>query len=1357
VINIGPPAHEDEREALRFLAHGLPPVATVFTNPWLLQASGAAYELDAIVVLPHAIFVVEIKGWRGHLQGDTRDWYLPETRRSPLLLARKTGQILHTLLASNSHAAGRAWVQELVFLPNAASFQSRLAGVRKRVALRHELHDRLLDPQALSELANRTVRPIGPDDRDEVELTLVKLIKGTPRQPPLRQVAGFTVIDQFDANERYRDVLGEDSTGTRRVLRIFRLPWDASPDELARTRKRATWEAGVLRSFARAPQDVCLPQVDPPVETDDGLVVPIEYFDGQTLPAWLSQHGKSLDLKARVGLWLRIAQALAWTHKAGVVHRQLRPECVLVRGTADPREPGTPEYRLTGFELAKRQGLDTTIAWSEGQIDALEGAAPEVVQALTDATAASDQFSLGLVLAFLVLRKPLVDSTVALVERRHRMPHLRDLDPDIPQRLDDAVARMVRMKPAERYPSVDDAIRHVQQAVVPQTQATVTGLARGALVGSDFLVEGKLGEGGLSEVYKVKHQLLGERFALKVARATPVAETAVQCEYHALRSLSHPAIVKAHSLSKMVDKRITVQLDLVAGSTLTDTVRGALLPEGDVVARRRLGEDLLSALDELERTGLSHNDLKPDNLMVTPTGRLVLIDFSLARGPAVTAKMGTVKTYGGTYDWRDPSGGPPGHAADRYAAAMCLFWLHAGRHPFDGRVPEPGEAPDFDAVELEPEALGPFFQTALHPTPHSRFRSARTLRESYLRALGAPVNAPIEGEDALSADTRLSTTSLHARAVRTLAAAQVVTVGELLALGVEGLRRVPGLGARLEARVARLIEQALHQGVDPDHASDRAAPPFFRPLAQVSAPLSELHLDPSVLDALRAHNLATVGEVAGLPREDLLAIPRIGSGALSRLVEALVRWREEADASQPTETLDGLWSRATRAVDPDDRAALESVFGFRGPPQTQAEVARDLGVDQPTISTRKIAGLQALDLDALASIRWALDGYLDQERDLLPLELAVERLARDLPTADIDPAGPIRLLAELDTRAFRLHDGLGEAGSTVLCRAWVTRDLLTRFAETAARVVRGWPPEPAGAVRRTLKLVLPEFEGDPVLLAQRLLPSVCTTAGGALFQPPISPELAVLYVLDSAREAMSLDGLRAELARVFVGRGPSLPPVHLLPELLDGSSWQVEGATVVRRQSASTVATERTGDDIHALLSVDRTVDPRDRVRDVLREAGRRGASFRLIVAPAAHHGAIGRSLITHLGATGVDLAAAWFDRHEDTLDLDARGARIPALRTITARRLDTLVTELVEAHGQPGQTVVLHNTGILEALGGLEQIRLLYARVTGQSSGLWVVVVPGVILDRQPLFNDRTPVWHQPGLVLPLAEPLRA
>src|SRR5262249_38374940 len=115
-VQIGDPAHDAERAALRFLVEGLPAEYTVYGNAWLVERSGVIYEINAVAVAPHAVFVVEIKGYRGQIEGTDHDWYVPEPIPSPLKLNRLTAQVLKSQLRRESHAAGQIWVEGLVFL-----------------------------------------------------------------------------------------------------------------------------------------------------------------------------------------------------------------------------------------------------------------------------------------------------------------------------------------------------------------------------------------------------------------------------------------------------------------------------------------------------------------------------------------------------------------------------------------------------------------------------------------------------------------------------------------------------------------------------------------------------------------------------------------------------------------------------------------------------------------------------------------------------------------------------------------------------------------------------------------------------------------------------------------------------------------------------------------------------------------------------------------------------------------------------------------------------------------------------------------------------------------------------------------
>ena len=1373
VYQLGPAATPEESAAITFLAEGLPSSATVFANPWLAEHTGAVYELDAVVAMPHAIYVVEIKGWHGHVRGERNDWLVqrgkasepPRAIRSPLKLARRTAQILHSLLMRRDVDAGWVWTQELIFLPAAASFHSRDAATQQRVVTRADVHAVLHDVQRIKALSRR--RDLTPVT-DDVLNELSKVLGGAPENRPPASVGPYTVIDVLDTQDDWREVLGRDAGGAERVVRIYQVPWDASEPDKARIRQRALWEAQVLRSFTNAPPDVRLPKVEAPIEVDEGVAVPIEPFDGATLPQWLK--AKQRPLAHRVQLWLRIARTLAWTHEHGVVHRHLSPDAVLV---ADPPEgePGPPDFQVTGFDLAKRLQSSTTVAFSTTTAERLEGAAPEVVQHPSAADPRADQFSLGLILALLALGEPVVHSTLRLHEQRAPLPRLRDRNPDLPQRLDDATHRMLSLSPAGRFADLHEAMAAVRQALSasPPTPAEGT-LSPGSRIGTDYTVEAHLGEGGMAEVYKVKHKLLGRRYAIKVARASDVAHAALRREFHALEALAehkHAAIPRAHDLTTGVSNRQALRLDFIDGPTLTKAIQEGHLDPSDVTTRRRLAEDLFGALSVFEQARLLHLDLKPDNLLLRPGGGLTVIDFSLARSPQIPASPGGGPLTGGTWEWRDPHGvhagtdqsvSPEGHTADRYAAAMCLFFLHAGRHPFHGHAPEPGVPVDLDPDELTPPSLASFFERALHPQPEHRYRSTAEMREAYLQALGARSATHTPTAAGLTAQDLLTRTGLPSRALRALRDAGIETLGDLLARTDAELTRVRGLGPALRARVDALLADARARKLTATPSLHTERRLFYEPLASANLPLTDLKLRPAVLRALQQAGLRVVGDVASHTRGALQAIHGIGAAHMQELGDALVGLHQAQAREAQHTVLEDLWNQATAALDPECRSALAEHYGVLGPPQPmQSAHAERLGIDPSQLSRRLKQGREHLDRSAFGPVLSTLELHLQDADGILPLAEVAEHLVRAFPAAEVQPEGIVRLAADLlpEVDVFDPSSSThGDAPSLLRRHAWFPNDLLSRLADEASRHTQAWPPVAHSRLDATLRGLVPEYRADVVRLARWLVPTICETATHQLYQAPVDPGPAVAWLLRDVRDDLPLASLHSRLTQHFGEHAPALP-ARLHPLLPAG--WTLSGDRLHRTHAKEPPPPHVAGDPSHDVLNLDPNQPHEVRVRDLLAGAAQQGASFRLVVSPPESHLRIAASLWRTLGATAIDLADAWFNAHEGSLARDARAARMPALQAITSHLLHDLVTHLVQTHGASGRTLVLYNTGLLPALGGLDQLRLLYDRVQGGHRGLWIVVIPGVIQKRQPLLNNQHEVWHLPGLTLPLSVPLPA
>jgi serine/threonine protein kinase len=407
LIQIGEPAHDAERQALRFLVEGLPESFTVYGNAWLVERSGVVYELDAVVVAPHAIFVVEIKSYRGRIEGTDNDWWLPEKIRSPLKLNRITSQVLKSHLKSASYQAGQVWTEGLIFLSATTNVGVRGPASNDRVHTRKTILAALQDPGFISRLSGgRALTPSSSAERELLELCTG--VQGGPR--PVRRVREYEVVETLDHHDTFTELLGKNAlSGAERVLRIYSTPPLATQAQRDRIAERARWEAQVLGRLGRSEGVLTAEQ---PFSDESGIVLPLEHFKGITLTTWVERYGldargkEKADLRIRTDLWMRIARTIDEVHRQGVVHRLLRPDVVLVEDKQDPTE-----VRITGFDLAKQMTSDATISLTTIHDDRLVYAAPEVVTAFSSAEPASDQFSLGAMLALVLTGKPLFENT----------------------------------------------------------------------------------------------------------------------------------------------------------------------------------------------------------------------------------------------------------------------------------------------------------------------------------------------------------------------------------------------------------------------------------------------------------------------------------------------------------------------------------------------------------------------------------------------------------------------------------------------------------------------------------------------------------------------------------------------------------------------------------------------------------------------------------------------------------------------------------------------------------------------------------------------------------------------------------
>ncbi len=861
---VGEVANDAERGALEFLRDQLPDDYVVYGNPWLVQHSGQVFEVDAVVVGENAVYVVEMKAYRGRVTGNEHDWTVNRSyRKSPVKLNRKTAQILKTELKRKNGEARRIWVQGFVFLTHTALNELTGQVCRDTVYTRSTILGALKNAALVHRLSGGPARTPSAGLRASIH----ELLKGAdPARRPRRTLGDYQLKGVYDRTESYVEHHGyNEAADTERILRFWEVPPLASDEKRDAVRRRAIWASRILAGLVHRH----ILRSDPLVEVDVGYVLPLEYFPGLTLTTWLERHGPSLrenqddDIPARVALWRKIAGAMRHAHDQGVVHRLLRPDVVWVEDKTDD-----PDLRVGGFDLAKRLRSDDTVSWTAVGDERLDFAAPEIVNAFSDAEFESDQFSLGALLGLLLTGRPLFASTLDYMQKGRLPARPRDLNPRLPGALDESVVRMLALRSPDRFANLEEAEDAVVRAIEPRrptrqrpdpAPVDPDHLVPGVRLG-DFDVRGKLGEGGQGVVYSATHRATGSLRALKIARPNDKDREALLREHKLLEKLHHPGLVTVQLPSDtMVADRLVLVMEHVEGRTLRQWLPEN--PDADAGTRHRFAEDLLGALEYLEQEGVTHNDLKPDNLLVGKGG-LRVIDFSLA-----SEKENEV-ARGGTARYRDPAISHWSHASDRYAAALCLFELFVGRHPFGGRIRSLDEKLQVQEGEVDPPGLAKFFRTALDHRPEERFASVLKMRDALRKHLGdhvepeAPVPAAITD---LQAETEVHRLQLSNRAVNQLRRAGVATAGALLALEPGQIRALRSVGTKTATEIVRVQDEIRERGLEAVVRPEvTVRPALFPELIDDEAPIRDL---PGVTENLaQALETASLGSLHQWPR-----------------------------------------------------------------------------------------------------------------------------------------------------------------------------------------------------------------------------------------------------------------------------------------------------------------------------------------------------------------------------------------------------------------------------------------------------------------------------------------------------------
>jgi serine/threonine protein kinase/Tfp pilus assembly protein PilF len=609
-----------------------------------------------------------------------------------------------------------------------------------------------------------------------------------------------------------------------------------------------------------------------------------------------------------------------------------------------------------------------------------------------------------------------------------------------------------------------------------------------ALIGrtiSHYRVIEKIGAGGMGEVYRAHDVQLERDVALKFLPPGTLTDESARKQFRkealALAKLNHPNIETVYEFGSQEDADF-LAMELITGNSLKQKINEGPLLELETV---RLGLQLAEGLAAAHEQGVVHRDLKPANLMVTPTGRLKILDFGLAKlihhdvptdmTRSITMEIGTIS---GTVPYMAPEqlrGLDVDPRADIYGAGAVLYELATGCRPF----PQSQGAELMGAILYQPPAppssinprIAPGLENvilkALQKEPSQRYQSARELlvaleglsfsgaatttdSASAIR-IAAPAAAPTgEPSPALAS-------SMASRARWLVIAFAAVVVVALAAAAYSYFHRAPALTEKDtivlsdftnttgDAVFDDTLKTALNESLRQSPFLNVLSESEVEKTLQLMTRPSSTKLTPEVTRELcqRAGSKAYIaGAIGSLGSEYVLGLKAVNCQNGATLA------KEQETAASKEKVLDALGESATK---------MREKLG-----ESLATVQRfDVPLEQATTSSLEALKAYSLGLKTTSEKGFATALPYNQRAIELDPNFAE---GYDEVGADYASLGEVTRASEYLTKAFQLREHASEVEKLDITADYYSKVTgeLNKAAQTFQEEIASYPRKPGG-------------------------------------------------------------------------------------------------------------------------------------------------------------------------------------------------------------------------------------------------------------------------------------------------------
>ena len=286
----------------------------------------------------------------------------------------------------------------------------------------------------------------------------------------------------------------------------------------------------------------------------------------------------------------------------------------------------------------------------------------------------------------------------------------------VPEELDDALAKLRKMAIAQGKPPADPLPQKLAEQLVEnerlnrwQADQLLAGRSKFNL--GPYQVIDSIGQGGMGQVFKAEHTVMGRIVAVKVLpkhKSTPEAVAAFNREVRLQAQLDHENLVRAHDAGHDGNVHFLVT-EFVPGTDLRKLIRTggrlSLQQAASIISQSAKG------LEYAHNRGLVHRDIKPGNILVTPDGRAKVSDLGLAAffsEEDLDDRQGKIV---GTADYLAPeqilNPGTTSALGDIYSLGCTLYYATTGKVPFPGGTPREKARSHCTKTPVDPRRLNP--------------------------------------------------------------------------------------------------------------------------------------------------------------------------------------------------------------------------------------------------------------------------------------------------------------------------------------------------------------------------------------------------------------------------------------------------------------------------------------------------------------------------------------------------------------------------------------------------------------------------------------------------------------------------